>query len=93
LIRIAVPPHNPKLAARLKPAALHILALLEDGEAHAWHELMAVGGARYSARVGELRAAGYVLLGPMSWRRTDGEQELRREPLGPGDVERYRMVA
>jgi hypothetical protein len=76
----------------LQRACLAILELLSDGRPHAWHELQAVGGSRANARVGELRRAGYVLLGPLPWRRADGERELRKEPLGPGDVERYRMV-
>jgi hypothetical protein len=93
LIRVAVPPQAPARSKGLQRACLHILELLSDGRPHAWHELQAVGGSRANARVGELRRAGYVVLGPLGWRRLDGEREIRREPLGPGETEMYRRVA
>jgi hypothetical protein len=93
LIRVAVPPQAPARSKGLQRACLAILELLSDGRPHAWHELQAVGGSRANARVGELRRAGYVVLGPLGWRRLDGVRELRREPLGPGETERYRLVA
>ena len=50
--------------------------LLSDGRWHAHHELAAVGGVRYSARLLELRRLGY-------------EIESRELPRGSGKV--YRM--
>lgn len=88
ILRVAVPPHNPRLAARLKPAALHVLGLLGDGKPHSRHELATVGGNRYAARVGELRDAGHLILGPSKSRK---HQIWDTEPMA-GDVECYRLV-
>lgn len=89
VLRVARPPHNPALVRRLCRAALGILGLLGDELPHSRQELAQVGGARYSARVGELRDAGHVILGPAKSPR-HGLYET--EPLGPGNVERYRLV-
>jgi hypothetical protein len=92
LIRVAVPPQCPAKVAKLKPAALNVLELLRCGPGpYLWHQLMAVGGSRYGARVGELRAAGYVILGPLGWTRPDGTRETRTVPLRNGQ-ECYRLV-
>jgi hypothetical protein len=93
LIRVAVPPQCPQKVHKLKPAARNVLELLRCGPGpYLWHQLMAVGGARYGARVGELRAAGYVILGPLGWTRPDGTRETRTVELGPGQAERYRLI-
>ncbi len=89
-IRVARPPHSPALVRKLKPAALHILGLLGDGAPHTRQELARVGGARYSARVGELRDAGHRILGPA---KSPRHEIYEIEPLGPGAVERYRLEA
>jgi hypothetical protein len=71
LIPLAVPPHDPAKREALKRAARHILALLGDGQAHSRHELASVGGNRYIARLGEIRAAldgRAVVLGPRPYR-------------------------
>lgn len=88
-IRVAQPPHNPKLVSKLKPAALNVLGLLGDFEPHSRHELARVGGARYSARVGELRDAGQRILGPSKSAR---HAIFETEPAGPGGLEMYRLV-
>jgi len=88
LIPLAVPPHDPGKREALKRAARHILALLGDGQAHSRHELARVGGNRYVARLGEIRAAldgRAVVLGPRAHR---GCQEI--EPMRDG-CEFYRM--
>lgn len=92
LIRVAVPPQNPKRVEKLKPAARNVLALLECGGTYTWRQIVTVGGLRYSARIGELRAAGYPILGPLGWRRPDGTRETRTVPLVGGD-EAYRIEA
>jgi hypothetical protein len=71
LIPLAVPPHDPGKREALKRAARHILALLQDGQAHSRHELARVGGNRYVARLAEIRAAldgRAVVLGPRPYR-------------------------
>jgi hypothetical protein len=91
-ILVAVPPQCPPKVHKLKPAALNVLELLRCGPGpYLWHQLMAVGGSRYSARVGELRAAGYAILGPLGWTRPDGTRETRTVPLRNGQ-ECYRLV-
>ena len=89
LIPLAVPPHDPGKREALKRAARHILALLEDGQAHSRHELARVGGNRYVARLSEIRAAldgRAVVLGPRPYR---GVRET--EALEPGGLEMYRL--
>lgn len=92
LIRVAVPPHHPALVHRLKPATLHVLGLLADGQPHTRLELAAVGGNRYCARVKELRAAGHRILGPRGWRNHRNEWEPEIEPLDRDGVEQYRLT-
>ncbi len=88
-IRVAVPPHNPALVRRLRPAALHILGLLGDFLPHSRRELAHVGGARYSARVAELRNGGHVILGPS---RSPRHRIWDVEPAGADGLEMYRLV-
>lgn len=93
-IRVARPPHNPALVSRLCRAALNVLGLLGDGQPHTRHELAHVGGARYSARVNELREAGHRILGPSKALRLRCAPPIHEtEPLGPAGVERYRLEA
>ena len=87
-IRVAVPPHRPQLVHKLKPATLNVLGLLGDFLPHSRRELAEVGGARYSARIGELRDAGQPILGPAKSPR-HGIYET--EPAGPGGLEMYRL--
>ena len=87
-----VPAHNPRRAPQLSRACAALLELLADGQPHPWHALLAAGGARYGARIGELRSAGHVVLGPLAWRRPDGSREDRRQPLSATGDECYRLV-
>ena len=90
--RVHVPAHNPARAPQLSRACAALLELLSDGVAHPWHALLAAGGARYGARISEIRSAGHVVIGPRAWLRPDGSREERREPLSPGGDEMYRLV-
>ena len=87
-LRVHTPPHDPSKVRKLARAALQILGLLGDGQAHSRHELYRVGGARYSARVEELRAAGHRIKGPSKSPR-HGIYET--EPMVDG-VEMYRLA-
>ncbi len=88
IIPAAAPPHDPGKRRALHRAALHILALLQDGQAHSRLELQAVGGNRYGARLNAIRAAGHMVLGPLPQPRRGIFQV---EPMRDG-MEFYRWV-
>ena len=87
---VAVPPHDPAKAPKLAKACRRLLDALESGHAFTLAGVAELGGRRYSARIGELRAAGYVVLGPRPWMRPDGTMERRTVPMFAGR-ECYRL--
>lgn len=87
-IPAVAPRHDPGKRPALHRAALHVLGLLSDGRPHSRLELQAVGGNRYAARVGTLRDAGHVILGPLPQPRRG---IFGAEPMVDG-LECYRLV-
>jgi hypothetical protein len=91
LIPLAVPPHDQGKREALHRAARHVLDLLQDGQPHSRHELEAVGGNRYAARIKAVRdalAGRGVVLGPLPQPRRG---VFETEPLGSGGLELYRL--
>ncbi len=93
MIRIGVPPHDPRLVRKLKPAALHVLGLLGDGRPHTRVELERIGGNRYCSRVNELRRAWHHILGPRGWTSpVPGIGYVSELEPKQDDLECYRLV-
>ncbi len=74
---------SPELLGKLQAAARHIHEELETGRYLRRSELKAIGGDRFSSRIGELRAAGAYIVGPVPVPRL-GIFETT-EPLGGED--------
>jgi hypothetical protein len=91
-LRVATPPYAPQMAKKLAPAALKLLGLLSDGRIHNRYELFRVAGARYSARIGELRDSGHRIIGPTKWRDKRGNLVCETVPLGVDGLEHYQLV-
>lgn len=73
-------------AEEKKPARERLLDLLLDGNWHSWKECQSVGGARYSARMLELKRLGHRI-------ETRGEKQsgFDYRHIGVGDPQEKRV--